>query len=99
MKTFPDELKKLQESINDVARIGRQEVKRGVEVAKRQISKMQQVNRRKELFAELGRAFYEWHEDGLPEPIRTLIAETELKEIIGEIREVDEQLTELDQNT
>jgi hypothetical protein len=99
MKTIPDELKKLQESINDVARIGRQEVKRGVEVAKKQISKMQHLNRRKELFAELGRAFYEWHEDGLPEQVRTLIGETELKEIIGEIREVDEQLSELDHNS
>jgi len=99
MKTFPDELKKKQESLNDVARIGRQEVLRGVDVAKRQISKMQHLNRRKELFAELGRTFYEWHEDGLPEQLRTLISETELKEIIGEIREVDEQLSELDQNT
>lgn len=99
MKTLPEELKKLQESINDVARIGRQEVIRGVENAKRQLSKMQQLNRRKDLFAELGRAFYEWHEDGLPESIRSLIGETELMEIISEIRDVDEQLSQLDEQT
>lgn len=98
MKTLPDELKKLQESLNDVARIGRQEVKRGVEVAKRQLSKMQHLNRRKELFAELGRAFYEWHEDGLPDSIRAVIGETELSELISEIRDVDEQLGQLDEH-
>lgn len=96
MKTLPDELKKLQESLSDVARIGKQEVIRGVGVAKRQISKMQQVNRRKELFAELGRTFYEWHEDGLPDSVRKLIGETELAEIIEEIRNVDEQLSHLE---
>ena len=51
MKPFPDELKKLQESLNDVARIGKQEVERGVKVAKRQLTKMQHLSRRKELFA------------------------------------------------
>ncbi|MEN9810787.1 MAG: hypothetical protein RLZZ488_2354 [Pseudomonadota bacterium] len=96
MKSIPDELKKLQESLSDVARIGQQEVIRGVEVAKRQLSKMQQLNRRKELFAELGRSFYDWHEDGLPEPLRKIISETELSEIITEIREIDEQLSQLD---
>lgn len=98
MKAFPDEFKKIQESLNDVARIGRQEVKRGVEEAKRQISKMQHLNRRKELFAELGRAFYEWHEDGLPDAVRAVISETELMEIISEIRGVDEQLSQLDEH-
>ena len=96
MKRIPDELKRLQESLSDVARIGQQEVIRGVEVAKRQLSKMQQLNRRKELFAELGRSFYDWHEDGLPEPLRKIIGETELSEIITEIREIDEQLSQLD---
>jgi hypothetical protein len=96
MKSIPDELKKLQESLSDVARIGQQEVIRGVEVAKRQLSKMQQLNRRKELFAELGRSFYDWHEDGLPEHLRKIISETELSEIITEIREIDEQLSQLD---
>ncbi|NBO39212.1 hypothetical protein EBU99_11585 [bacterium] len=99
MKGFPDELKKLQESLEDVARIGRQEVKRGVEVAKRHLSKMQHLNRRKDLFAELGRAFYEWHEDGLPDSLKNVINETELMEIISEIRDVDEQLSQLDEST
>ncbi|MEN9826125.1 MAG: hypothetical protein RI953_1870 [Pseudomonadota bacterium] len=99
MKRFPDELKKLQESLTDVARIGQQEVIRGVEVAKRQISRMQQLSRRKELCAELGRSFYEWHEDGLPEALRAVISETELGEIITEIREIDEQLSQVDANT
>jgi hypothetical protein len=96
MKNLPDELKKIQESLSDVARIGQQEVLRGVEVAKRQISRIQHLSRRKELCAELGRAFYEWHEDGLPEPLRSLIRETELHEIINEIREVDETLQRID---
>jgi hypothetical protein len=95
MKTLPEELKRLQESLSDVARIGQQEVIRGVEVAKRQLSKMQQLNKRKELCAELGRAFYEWHEDGLPDSVRTVIGGTELIEIINEIREVDEELGRL----
>ncbi|NBW80381.1 hypothetical protein EBR21_01375 [bacterium] len=99
MKRFPDELKKIQESLTDVARIGQQEVIRGVEVAKRQISRMQQLSRRKELFAELGRSFYEWHQDGLPETLRTVIGETELGEIITEIREIDEQLSQSDSTT
>lgn len=98
MKRLPDELKKLQESLTDVARIGQQEVIRGVEVAKRQLSKMQHLNRRKDLCAELGRAFYEWHEDGLPEALRAIINETELSEIISEIREIDQQLSELNAN-
>ncbi len=96
MKPFPDELKKLQESLNDVARIGKQEVERGVKVAKRQLTKMQHLSRRKELFAELGRTFYEWHEDGLPDEVRKIFGETELIEIIREIREVDENLSELE---
>lgn len=96
MKRFPDELKKLQESLTDVARIGQQEVIRGVEVAKRQISKMHQLNKRKDLCAELGRAFFEWHEDGLPDSVRAVIKDTELAEIIAEIREVDEQLSQLE---
>jgi hypothetical protein len=95
MKNIPEELKKLQESLTDVARIGQQEVIRGVEVAKRQLSKMQQLNKRKELCAELGRAFYEWHQDGLPDSVKNVIDNTELIEIIGEIREVDEELSRL----
>ena len=95
MKTIPEELKKLQESLTDVARIGQQEVIRGVEVAKRQLSKMQQLNKRKELCAELGRAFYEWHQDGLPESVKNVIDNTELIEIINEIREADEELNRL----
>lgn len=96
MKSLPDELKKIQESLTDVARIGQQEVIRGVEVAKRQLSRMQQLSRRKDLCAELGRSFFEWHEDGLPEALRNVIGETELGEIIAEIREIDEQLNKLD---
>lgn len=96
MKRLPQDVRKLQEALNDVARIGQQEVLRGLGVAKRQLSKMQQLNRRKDLFAELGRAFYEWHEDGLSENIRSAINETELAEIIHEIREVDTQLSQLD---
>jgi hypothetical protein len=95
MKNIPEELKKLQESLTDVARIGQQEVIRGVEVAKRQLSKMQQLNKRKELCAELGRAFYEWHQDGLPDSVKNVIDNTELIEIISEIREVDEELSRL----
>jgi hypothetical protein len=98
MKNIPEELKKLQESLTDVARIGQQEVIRGVEVAKRQLSKMQQLNKRKELCAELGRAFYEWHQDGLPDEVRRVINNTELIEIITEIREVDEELNRLNSN-
>ncbi|MFZ9519228.1 MAG: hypothetical protein ACO3A4_02015 [Silvanigrellaceae bacterium] len=96
MKSLPDELKKIQESLTDVARIGQQEVIRGVEVAKRQLSRMQQLSRRKDLCAELGRSFFEWHEDSLPEALRNVIGETELGEIIAEIREIDEQLNKLD---
>lgn len=98
MKRIPDELKKLQESLTDVARIGQQEVIRGVELARRHLTKMQQLNRRKELFAELGRSFYDWHEDGLPEPLRKIVGETELSEIIAEIRDIDEQLSQFDSN-
>jgi len=92
---FAFDWRKVQETFSDAAKIGSREIKRGVDEAKRQIGKMQSLQKRKELFAELGRNLYEAYEDGLPEEIEKFLKETELFEIIQEIEETDKELLRL----
>ncbi|KAB8029793.1 hypothetical protein [Fluviispira multicolorata] len=87
--------KKVQESIADAATISTREIKRGVEEAKKQYGKVKLIQKRKELFAELGRNLYEAQQDGLPKEINSFLKETELYEIIQEIKETDEELLKL----
>ena len=56
---------------------------------------MQLLQKRKELFAELGRNLYDAYEDGLPEEIERFLKETELYEIIQDIQETDKDLIKL----
>jgi hypothetical protein len=87
--------KKVQETLSDAAKIGSREIKRGMNEAKRQIDKMQLIQKRKELFAELGRNLYDAFEDGLPEAAEKFLKETELYEIIQDIHETDKELVNL----
>ncbi|WP_186647295.1 hypothetical protein [Fluviispira vulneris] len=87
--------KKVQESISDAATISSREIKRGMDEAKKQFGKVKLIQRRKELFAELGRNLYEAQQDGLPKEIDNFLKETELYEIILEIKETDEELLKL----
>ena len=89
---FSTDLRRIQESLTDAARIGSQEIKRGVGLAKRQLERVQQIQRRKDLFAQLGRALYEAHLDGLPPEIDTFVRNTEFIEMISEIQELEAQL-------
>ncbi len=92
---FPLDWKKIQETLSDAAKISSREIKRGVDEAKRQIGKVQIVQKRKELFAELGRNLYEAYMDGLPEEIEKFLKQTELYEIIQDLEETDKELRKL----
>lgn len=92
MNKWGDEFKRLQDSLTDAARIGKQELYRGVTGAKKQLTRLHFVQRRKELLAELGRNFYEAYQDGLPEDVKKFVEETEFKEIIEEITQLDAEL-------
>ncbi len=86
------DLKRLQETLADAARIGAREVQRGVHYARRNLEKVQLVQRRKDLFSELGRNLYDAHADGLPPDVARFLDETEFAEIIAEIRGIDDEL-------
>jgi hypothetical protein len=92
---FSFDWKKIQETLTDAAKISSRELIRGLDEAKRQISKMQLLQKRKELFAELGRSFYDAYQDGLPEDIDRFLKETELYEIIQDIQDTDKDLMKL----
>ncbi|APJ04422.1 hypothetical protein [Silvanigrella aquatica] len=92
---FSFDWKKIQETISDATKIGSREIKRGVDEAKKQIGKMQLLQKRKELFAELGRNLYDAYQDGLPEEIEKFLKETELQEIIQDIENTDKELIKL----
>lgn len=93
MSKFSEELKRLQDTLSDAARIGKQEIVRGYGGAKKQLTRFQYIQKRKELFAELGRTLFEAYKDGLPETsVKTFISETEFKEIIGEIESLDAEI-------
>lgn len=92
---LPINWKKIQDAVVDSAKVSTQEIKRGLHEAKKQLSKFQLIQKRKDLFAELGRSLYEANEDGLPKEIIAFIQSTELHEIISEIKEVDQSLEEI----
>ena len=86
------DLKRMQESLRDAARVGLHEMTLGVLRAKKHFEKMHVLSRRKDLCAELGRTIYEAHLDGLPEAVNTFFSQTEIGTIIGEIEDLDEEL-------
>lgn len=92
---FSFDWKKIQETLSDAAKISSREIKRGVVDAKRKIVTIQLLQKRKELFAELGRNLYDAYEDGLPENLNTLLKETELFEIIQDIQNIDKEVIKL----
>ena len=92
---FPINWKKIQDAFVDSAKMSSHELKRGLVEAKSQLSKIQLIQKRKDLFAELGRSLYEASEDGLPEEISKFVKSTELFEIINEIKEVDGTISEI----
>ena len=92
---LPINWKKIQDAVVESAIMGSHEIKRGIHEAKKQLSKFQLIQKRKELFSELGRSLYEASEDGLPEEIKQFVKTTELNEIINEIKEVDFSLAEI----
>lgn len=87
-----DEFKRFQETLTDVASIGRQELLRGVDNAKKQVVRYQFVQRRKELLAELGRTLYDGYRDGFPDSVAKYFNETEFKEIFSELEQLDADL-------
>ena len=97
MKTnnFSFDWKKIQETLYEAAKISSLEIKRGIGEAKRQIGKMQHLQKRKELCAELGRNLYDAYNDGLPEEVERFLKETELHEIIQDIQNTDKILMKL----
>jgi hypothetical protein len=92
MSKFQKELKKFQETLTDVAKMSSREFSRGVDLAKKQLERVQLVQRRKELFAELGRELYDAHRSGLPDHVVSYFKETEFQEIISEIENLDLEL-------
>lgn len=92
---FTFQWKKIQDAIQDAAKFSSREISRGVEEAKKQFGKVQLIQKRKELFAELGRNLYEAHQDGLSEEVTKFLKETELQEIIQEIKETDNEILKL----
>lgn len=80
---------KVKETLSDAVQIGSREVQRTVKEAKKQIDKFQLVQRRKELFAELGRSLYEMKGDGLPADVEAFLRSTELDEIISDLEKID----------
>ncbi len=91
----PQNWKKIQEALVDSAKMGSHELKRGLIEAKYQLSKYQLIQKRKDLFAELGRSLYESYEDGLPAEVSKFVRSTELFEIINELRELDHSISEI----
>lgn len=92
---LPINWKKIQDALIDSAKMGSHEIKRGFSEAKSQLSKFQLIQKRKELFSELGRSLYEAYTDGLPSEIKNFVQSTELHEIINEIQEVDSSIAEI----
>lgn len=92
MSRFANELKKIQDSLADAAKIGGQEIKRGVGEAKKQLTRMQFIQKRKDLYQELGRTLFEAYKDGLPEELQTYFSQTDFKEIFDEIDGLDAEL-------
>jgi hypothetical protein len=92
---FTPQIKRLGDALVDAAKLGSQEISRGMNEARKQVKKVQLVGRRKDLFAELGRALYEAYEDGLPAHVKKFVDATELKEIIHDISQIDEDLSSL----
>lgn len=87
--------KKTVNAVSDAAKIGSKEIKRGVKEAKNQLNKLQLLQRRKELFAELGRGLYEASEDGLPKAVAHFLQTTELHEIVSDIKKVDDRIANI----
>ncbi len=96
---LPINWKKIQNALIDSAKMSSHEIKRGLNEAKNQLSKFQLIQKRKDLFAELGRSFYEADEDGLPDEIVKFVKSTELHEIINEIKKVDSSIAEINKRT
>lgn len=89
---IPVDLRKIQETLVDAARIGSREIQRGMDYAKRNLERVHLVSRRKDLFSELGRNLYEAHVDGLPPEVARFLSETEFSEILAEISSIDAEL-------
>ena len=95
---FPIDLKKVQDALLDAAKIGSREVQRGVNYAKVNIERLHLIQKRKDLFSELGRTLYEAHCDGLPTPVAEFLSETEFAELLQEIEEIDAALNRHNQS-
>lgn len=91
-RDFAADWKRIQETLADAARLSSREIQRGVDYAKKNLERVHLVQRRKDLFAELGRNLYEAHLDGLPSDVARFLAETEFSEIIAELEDVDAEI-------
>ncbi len=91
-RDFAADWKRIQETLADAARLSSREIQRGVDFAKKNLERVHLVQRRKDLFSELGRNLYEAHLDGLPADVERFLAETEFAEIIGELEDVDAEI-------
>lgn len=92
MTRFAEEFKRVQETLADAAKIGSKEVVRKFGQAKKQMERVHLVYRRKELMAELGRALYEAHKDGVSKELGDFIKNTEFQEIFEEVAALDAEL-------
>lgn len=84
-----NKLAKMQEIVSDAARISGKELKISLDQAKNKVKKYSLLQKRKELFAELGRYIYESFQEELPEAVSKFLKESEMIEILEEIKEVD----------
>lgn len=91
-RDFAADWKRIQETLADAARLSSREIQRGVDYAKKNLERVHLVQRRKDLFSELGRNLYEAHLDGLPPEVARFLAETEFAEIFAELEDVDAEI-------
>ncbi len=90
-------LKKVQEALSDIAKISRIEIQRGVKEAKKQVNKYQILQRRKELFTELGQTFYELTQENNGIEMIALLQNSEISDIISDIHHLDQLLIDLEE--
>lgn len=86
-------LQKIQAALIDAAKISKREIVRGMEKARSQIENLQHIQKRKELFAELGRVVFEYSETDAKEA-SPIFEQTEVKNLIKEIKALNKATAE-----
>ena len=100
MTKLPFDWKKIQDSLIGMAKIGSRELKRGVSQARTKVNSIMLVQRKKDLFSELGQICYETYHlpTGSAEDLTKALSEAECVDIFKEISDIDEKLAEIKQS-